>query len=60
MATKARIDRIAIRIEALAPKSDRVVCVCAIGARPKKRSSNATISRRQLIVSLDKRTSSAG
>ena len=27
MVTKAQIDRIATRIEALAPKSDRIVCV---------------------------------
>ena len=60
MVTKAQIDRIATRIEALAPKSDRVVYVWRNRGKPKKRCSNGTISRRQLIVSLDKLTSSAG
>ena len=54
MVTKAQIDRIATRIEALAPKSDRVAYVWRNGGKPKKGSSNGTISRRQLIVSLDK------
>ena len=50
----------ATRIEALAPKSDRVVGVRRNRGETVTRRSNGTISRRQLIVSLDKLTSSAG
>ena len=57
---KAQIERIATRIEALAPKSDRVVRSGEIVGRQRKRRSRGTISRRPLIVSLDKLTSSAG
>ena len=50
----------ATRIDALAPKSDRVVGVWRNRGETVTRRSNGTISRRQLIVSLDNRTSSAG
>jgi hypothetical protein len=50
----------ATRIEALAPKSNRVVGVWRNRGEIVTRRSNGTISRRQLIVSLGKLTSSAG
>ena len=50
----------ATRIDALAPKSDRVVGVWRNRGETVTRPSNGTITRRQLIVSLDKLTSSAG
>ena len=61
MVTKAQIERIAARIEALAPKSDRVVGVWRNrGETAEEAAREGTISRRQLIVSLDKLTSSGG
>ena len=42
MVSKAQIDRIATRIEALAPKSDRVVYVWRNRGKPKKRSPSGT------------------
>ena len=50
MVTRAQIDRIATRIEALAPRSDRVVGVWRNPGRPQKRRSNGTISRAQPIA----------
>ena len=50
----------ATRIEALAPKSDRVVGIWRNRGENVTRRSNGTISCRQLIVSLGKLASSAG